>query len=141
MAILQGIPWATLAAATAGVSCSIGAGFLVARYAHRRARRSARHRALALESLIQGFLARGRGTRELRLAAREADAVAFWATLETLALGRRRPRWRLLGRALERNPHVRAERRALAEGSPWRRELAARRLALVASPASRPALR
>jgi len=48
--------------------------------------------------------------------------------------------WRALGRALARHPHVRAECAALAGDSPWRRELAARRLGFVRAPSTRRAL-
>ena len=53
----------------------------------------------------------------------------------------RGPGWLRLSRALADCPHLEHERRALREESPWRRELAARRLGLLFSSASRQALR
>jgi HEAT repeat protein len=74
--------------------------------------------------------------------AKEAAATApdvFWAALEDQVS--RRSGWLALSRALVANPHFAAEREALLDKSPWRRELAARRLALLFSPESRSALR
>jgi HEAT repeat protein len=138
-ALLASLPLSGLTAAL--VLACIALGFLAARVARRLARRDARLRRRELESLMRDCLAEGRGGRALRGAARECDPELFWSTAEALAFEGRPDRRRLLGELLQRNPHVAAERRALRDDSPWRRELACRRLALLPAPASRRALR
>jgi HEAT repeat protein len=73
-------------------------------------------------------------------AARVVESGSFWAALERLAVGLTRRERRRLSAALEKNPHARAERQRLRDESPWRRELAARRLGLLGSRATRAAL-
>jgi len=130
---------ATLATA-AVIAAVIALGFLTARLVERRAARGARRECHELESLLREHLASARGGVALRRAARSAGAETLWAALESFAFERASER-RRLGGLLERNPHVAAERRALRDDSPWRRELAARRLALLPSSATRRALR
>jgi len=132
--------WPAALAVAAVASFTIGLAFLVARLARRAERRFARQRLMRLKHLLRGFLEHGRDARDLRRAAREADERAFWGALETLGHGPVRAR-RRLGELLERNRHALAERRALRDDSPWRRELAARRLGLLSSHGSRRALR
>jgi HEAT repeat protein len=135
------LPTSAALIATGGVLASIALAYLVARLASRGARHRARESARRLERLLRRFLEDGSGARELRRAAREADHRALWAALENLAPGPGPAKRRRLGELLERNRHALAERRALRDDSPWRRELAARRLGLVSSPRSRRALR
>ncbi len=113
---------------------------LTARHARRRARRHAAHDRQRLESLLREPHASTASAATLRHTARVADAEVLWAAVETLSIAPVRVR-RRAGELLERNPYVVAERRALRDDSPWRRELAARRLALLPSPPSRRALR
>jgi HEAT repeat protein len=134
-------PASALLIAAGGVLASIALAYRVARLASRGARHLARESARRLEGLLRGFLEEGSGAHELRRAAREADHGALWAALESLAPGPGPAKRRRLGDLLERNRHALAERRALRDDSPWRRELAARRLGLVSSPGSRRALR
>ena len=124
-----------------GVLATIALAYLLARLARRSARRHARESARRLAELLRGFLAEGSGSIELRRAARTADGRALWAALESLAPGPGPAKRRRLGKLLDRNRHVLAERRALRDDSLWRRELAARRLALASSPGACRALR
>lgn len=68
-----------------------------------------------------------------------ADPELFWTAIESATLARRLPP--RVVRALHAAPQLAGERRALRDDSPWRRELAARRLALLPSRATRHALR
>ena len=68
-----------------------------------------------------------------------ADPELFWTAIESATLARRLP-LRVV-RALRAAPQLADERRALRDDSPWRRELAVRRLALLPSRATRHALR
>jgi HEAT repeat protein len=129
------------ALATAILIGTIAGGFAIAQAVHRRSRRRARLRARELVLLLSGHLDRRVPARRLKHAADAAEAAVFWSALEELSLGLGRRQMVALGVVLERNRHARLERYALKEDSPWRRELAARRLALLTSPASRRALR
>jgi HEAT repeat protein len=80
------------------------------------------------------------GDRMKRTAAR-ADAATFWAAIERLSLGPDRRGLSRLATVFETNPHVTTERARLRDDSPWRRELAARRLGLLPSKRTRHALR
>ena len=71
--------------------------------------------------------------------AAELDPALFWTVLESRTL--ESPMTSRLSRALARCPQVGEERRALRDDSPWRRELAARRLGLVRTRWIRRALR
>lgn len=130
--------------------------WLVARHLHRRSRAAARRSAKQFAHAVRAYVESDAGA-EPRAVARAAlsdtaqalDAATFWTALESLdpPLRRRRlgaalrgPRGRELGRLLARLPHVAEERHALQGDSPWRRELAARRLGLVPAPATRRAL-
>jgi len=80
------------------------------------------------------------GDRMKRTAAR-TDAATFWAAIERLSLGPYRRGLRRLAVTLDRNPHVATERTRLQDDSPWRRELAARRLGLLPCKGTTPLLR
>jgi len=127
--------------AIAGLTATIGLAYLVVRLARRGASHLARDRTHRLEGMLRAYLDRGHDEAALERAAREVDEQSFWAALESLAAGPSLAPRRRLGALLRRNPHALAERRALRDDSPWRRELAARRLGLVATQASRRALR
>jgi HEAT repeat protein len=105
----------------------------------RRRHQRGRHRALARRFLrfVDGEEAADRIFR----AAEEADEGCYWTTLESLSLKLKRSQWLRLSRALARSRHAATERRALADDSPWRRSLAAKRLSLLRSRASWRALR
>lgn len=137
---------ATLASLTPGgalsvlvvLTAALGAGWAL-RALRRRERRRA-HRLLAdLTLALRAFLEGRLEPKELAAQAGAADAGAFWSAIEELTT--RGPGWLGLSRALAGCPHLEDERRALREDSPWRRELAARRLGLLYSGASRHALR
>ena len=134
-------PSPTLFLAAAVLLAAIATGFGVARLGARRSRRHSRRRVATLERELARFLDSKSTALALRRAVRSADPSAFWAALETLSLGLGRAERARLSGALERNPFAAAERRALEDDSPWRAELAARRLSLLRSPASRRALR
>jgi HEAT repeat protein len=106
----------------------------------RRWRRHRRREARSLIRLLRGHLRGQVPTKTLARAANALESARFWATIEQLPLRDRRAR-RLLSEALDRSRHVRAERQRLRDESPWRRELAARRLGLLYSRATRRALR
>ncbi len=119
----------------AGVS---GAGYTL-RLLRRRERERSRREAADLAQSLRDFLECRLAAEALAAEAAAADAGSFWSALE--ALTTRGDGWIALSRALARCPHLEAERVALRDESPWRRELAARRLALLFAPASRRALR
>lgn len=127
--------------AAAVLAMALLAAFGVARAWERRARRRARGSTRDLGVRIEDFLAGHATASGLRRAVARVDSGTFWSALETIPLESRRRRWRPLSAALAGNAHARRERRALRDDSSWRRELAARRLALIAEPASRRALR
>jgi HEAT repeat protein len=128
-------------AAVVVVAATMALAYLLARLVRRGARDIARRRAQEFERLLWTFVAAGSGANELRRAARETDDGAFWAAVEGLDPALDPVRRRRLGALLERGSHALAERRALRDDSPWRRELAARRLAQLSSPGTRRALR
>ena len=109
------------------------------RFLQRRERRAARERVRDLAHSLREFLEHRLHPEALAEDAAAAEPGSFWAVLEDLAS--RRSGWLALSRALVDNPHFAAEREALRDESPWRRELAARRLALLFAPESRRALR
>ncbi|HTR96853.1 MAG TPA: HEAT repeat domain-containing protein, partial [Candidatus Acidoferrales bacterium] len=91
---------------------------------------------------LTGRLAGRVPVQALREAAREIEAEQFWSALEAITSTLRRRERLELARSLARNRHVVAERRALrGDDAPARRELAARRLALLPSARLRPTLR
>src|SRR5207247_8109442 len=91
--------------------------------------------------LLGDFLASRARASDLRIASRDTDASVFWGPLESIRANLPRSQRLKLAKALAQSRHCAAERRALRDDSPWRRELAASRLGLVGSPASRRALR
>lgn len=113
----------------------------VARVVERRNRRLTRERLHTLYLTWRDHARNGGGARLVRRQARAADEALFWTALETLTLALDRSGWRRLSDDLGSSRHVVAERRALREGSPWRRELAARRLSLLNTRATRRSLR
>lgn len=114
-----------------------GAGLV--RTVKRRDRETKRHGVAELTRGLRAFLRGRRSVTALVDLVAAAEPGAFWAALETLdARGRDR---RKLSHALARCAPVADERRALRDDSPWRRELAARRLGLLRSRNSRQALR
>jgi len=127
--------------AIAGLVVTVGLAFLVVRFARRGSNHMERERARRLENILRAFLGGSRDMRALWRAAREADDRSFWVAIENLAAGPDPPLRQRLGEVLERNRHVADERRALRDDSPWRRELAARRLGLLPSVRTRRALR
>lgn len=138
-----------LVPALALVLAGMALAWLVARDRRRRVRAGVRREAAAFSERVRAFLEDGRGSAMLAADADELDASAFWSALESLdpPLRRRRMGAALrgrgghsLGRLLAEHPHVVAECDAVDDPSPWRRELAARRLGLVPSPAARRAL-
>ncbi len=107
-------------------------------------RRQRRHERRRSSGLVRQFLRHVSGQlpgADLRRIVAECAEGEFWWALERLSVRWQRREWLRLSRTLERNRWSTAERRALRDDSPWRRELAARRLALIASPESRRALR
>ena len=107
-------------------------------------RRNRRHERRDRQALLRRMRAHVRGEAPADALLRAALAVeggTFWAALEHLAIGLPRRERRRLAMALAESPHVSAERLQLADESPWRRELAARRLGLLGSRANRVALR
>jgi len=107
-------------------------------------RRQRRHQRGRHRSLARRFLRYVDGDETAERIARAADHAeegCYWSALEALSLRLRRREWVKLSRALARARHAAAERRALADDSPWRRALAARRLSLLRSRASQRALR
>ena len=133
--------WLPTLVASAFVLLTVAGAFTLVRFEERRGRRAARDRARAFARKLEAFFRGALDPRELRRAVRDADTAEFWSVLETPTLETDRRRRRALGAALAGNPHTRRERRALGDDSPWRRELAARRLALIEEPGSRRALR
>jgi hypothetical protein len=102
----------------------------------RRARRGARRQRGALMETFRRFLDGNVSAPQLLRATEQADAGTCWTVLESLSVRISRSKSLLLSQALEESRHAAAERRALADDSPWRRALAARRLALLRSRAS-----
>jgi HEAT repeat protein len=111
----------------------------IARATQRRARQNARRAASDLGDSLRAYLEGRLDAAALAVEAAHAEGGAFWSELEELASVP--AAWRPLAKALARTPHLDAERQALGDDSPWRRELAARRLALLPTRDSRAALR
>jgi HEAT repeat protein len=107
----------------------------------RRDRRLVRERIAILSSVWRDYALHGGSPGTVRRLARAADETVFWGALETLAPELDRRALRYLAQAIRGFGHHRRECRALRDDSPWRRELAARRLAFVPSRLSRRALR
>jgi hypothetical protein len=130
-----------IAVAALVLATPVLAAYGIARAIDRRARRQRRAAIEALAAQVEAFLAARLEPRVLRRAAARAAPEILWSALEKRSLVPRRERLVALSVALAGIPHTRRERRALSDDSPWRRELAARRLALIEEPASRRALR
>ena len=131
-------PTGLLSALFFALAAITGAGYTL-RVLQRRERGRARGRVDDLARSLREFLEHDLHPAALAEEAAAAEPGTFWAALEALAS--RRSGWLALSRALVGSSHFAAEREALRDESPWRRELAARRLALLFSPQSRRALR
>src|SRR5262245_66649776 len=94
-----------------------------------------------MRKVLRDFLANRIGSRRLLEEVQRADESSFWSALESTTARMRRRSLRRLGRPLLANRHSARERRVLLNDSPWRQELAARRLGLLRSQRSRRALR
>jgi HEAT repeats len=117
----------------------VAGAVLLARIAQRRERRMRRAGALALRRALRD-VAHGRlEPRALAEFTESCDRESFWSALE--ARSRISRLSAAAARALSRAEQVDDERRALRDDSPWRRELAARRLGLVRSKRTRSSLR
>lgn len=138
MPVLPPVPNAGILSALTIVAAAIGAAWAL-RALQRRERRRARRRVADIALALRAFVEQRLEPGALAVQAAAAEPGAFWSTLEELTT--RGPGWLRLSRALAGCPHLEHERRALREESPWRRELAARRLGLLISSASRQALR
>ncbi|MBI5169651.1 MAG: HEAT repeat domain-containing protein [Candidatus Eisenbacteria bacterium] len=127
-----------------GIATLAGAvllGFLLARATKRDERSRLRHRSSDLFRLLSGSLAGNVPGAALRRAARDAESENFWEAIEAIAATLRPRERRELARSLERSRHVLAECRSLRDDDPLRRELAARRLALIPVTRARRVLR
>jgi len=123
------------------IAVAIAGAFAIVHAQSRRVRGEARAETAALAERLEACIEGALPPAALRASVASAEAGVFWAALERGAHARSRPTWHALSRALAGNPHARIERQALRDESAWRRELAARRLALIHEPASRRALR
>jgi HEAT repeat protein len=132
------LPWPMAFAVLLG---SVTLAVFFARAYARRERRQVRQRARDLQRDIAAYLDGRLGAHALREALADVDPGVFWSAIEAFAARLPRVEWLHFSKGLEKAPQLRAERRALHDDSPWRGELAARRLALVRSRASRTALR
>jgi HEAT repeat protein len=115
-----------------------GAGYTL-RALRRLERRRARRQLADFAQSLHEFLQHRLHPQALAAEAAEAEPGTFWTVLE--ALTSRGDGWLILSRTLAASPQLEAERQALRDESPWRRELAARRLGVLFSPESRRALR
>jgi len=111
----------------------------LARFARRRERAVRREKLTAFSAALE-LTARGVWSgRDLGVVATGVDAAVFWTAIENASMERRlSPR---IVRGLAHSRHVADERRMLRDDSPWRRQLAARRLGLISLQAARRALR
>lgn len=123
------------------MTATIAAGFMLARYAGSRLRAAARERVHDFEYCLGQFVAGHTRGRKLLFQASRLEPDDFWESVSSLATHLTRRAFRDVEQALERSRHVGAERRALIDGPPLRRELAARRLANLGAARHRHALR
>jgi len=130
-----------MALIVATILISITATVLLYRALERRARLRAVRMQRTLLRALRDFVNGTLPAAALRRAVAAADATTAWSAIEVVTLPLGRERWLRLSRALEHHRHARAERRALRDDSPARRELAARRLGLLRAPASLRVLR
>jgi hypothetical protein len=139
MPFLPMLPQAgTVSAVLLVVAAVAGSGWAL-RALRRRERRRARRRVADVALSLRAFTEQRLPAGALARQAAAAEPGTFWSALEDLTT--RGPGWLRLSRALADCPHLEHERQALREESPWRRELAARRLGLLYSTTSRQALR
>jgi len=138
MSVLPPLPQAGAVPALVVIAAAVGAA-LALRALRRRERRRARRSLADLALGLRAFLEQRLEPGALAAQAAAAEPGVFWSAIEELTT--RSPGWLRLSRALASCPHLEQERQALREESPWRRELAARRLGLLFSTASREALR
>lgn len=119
------------------VAIAFGMARAVRRLARDRKRDAGADLGWALRRLLDG----GIEPRELREIGSGLDSETFWSAIE--ALPERIPRAARfrLSQAFSGSDHTRSERLALRYDSPWRRELAARRLGLIVEDRSRAVLR
>ena len=116
-------------------------GFLIARFAARRTRDDDRHRSRRLAAAMRAHLKGALSAQVLQRLVKRADEATFWDALETHLVRLNAKSRRRLGATLVRSHHLAVERRVLLADSPRRRELAARRLGMLPTSASRRALR
>jgi hypothetical protein len=131
-------PWPT---AIAIVLAILALASYAVRSHGRRRRRHDRGRHRSLTRAFRRYVDNEESADRIAAAAEDADEGGYWSALESLSLRLKRHEWLKLSQALVRARHAAAERRALADDSPWRRSLAARRLSLLRSRASQKALR
>lgn len=121
---------------------SIGLALLIVRAASRSSRGRRRSHAGDLVRLLGARLSGHLPPADLRRAAGEAEAQAFWDAIEAISASLRLRERYELARSLDRSKHVReARRRVREDDDPARRETATRRLGLLPSRRSRAALR
>lgn len=120
---------------------SIALGFVFVRALSRAGRDKRRDARADLRWALRRLLDGAIDPRSIGEVATELDAETFWSAVESLPGGLSRERRRRITDAFSGSTHTRAERRALSDDSPWRRELAARRLGLIVEERSRRALR
>jgi len=133
--------WVVLGLAAGCFSLGLATVIGLARAAERRNRRLARERLITLMKWWRRFATRGGDRRTIRRQARACDSALFWSVLESLSVELEHKPFRRLTAVLGRSRHVRDERWSMRDDSPWRRELAARRLSLVQGKGARRALR
>jgi HEAT repeat protein len=130
-------PWLAFAIVA---STTLGLWLFVRAHRRRERRRSRGHRA-ELARAIRDFVAKRASVQRLRAEVKRTDPATFWTALEMDVPPLPYAARRRLARGLFPDEHASAERRALRDESPWRRALAARRLALLPSDLTRRALR
>lgn len=133
--------WFLVFSAVSIIAIAILSAFAISRAVGRRARATARQDVSEMRRRIEDHLAGEVTGVDLKRTIATADPATFWSALEGLSLGLRRAQRRALASAIGRGEPLRLERRALRDESPWRRELAARRLGLLPAPRNRSVLR
>jgi HEAT repeat protein len=131
----------TLLLVLATLAATMGGAFGILRMLRRRARAEARRRTRELTRVVAAYLGGTCSEVDAAQAVHEADEHTFWNGLDAASPVQRLSDRRRLAVVLAHSPHVAAERRRLRHDAPWRQELAARRLGLVADRATRRALR
>src|SRR5207249_4561905 len=133
--------WIALGLAAGCFSLGLATVIGLARSAERRNRRLARERMITLAKWWGRYATRGGDLRTVQRQARACDPALFWSVLESLSVELERKPFRRLTAVLARSRHVRDERWSMRDDSPWRRELAARRLSLIKGKGAKRALR